>query len=396
MNRLANRSERLKLANVLGVESTKLAFLDTVPASQLERMRFAFLEEAYLKDTETYQRLLSYTAWLPAMLIASIIRHTISPLFIARLASELPAKKTAAIAKHLPPYLVAQIACYLDPRRAPDLLRLLPTRFVVDIALELIQQQQYITMAQFADSLNDSTIRAVMEAIEDEAHLARIVFFMRSKNRLDHLVRLLPTERQQKLILLVLDDEQDIMTEILSLIFHVGYALKRELGELAAKQHENILNRIIRTTQAQQLWPELLTVIASLTSSTQRKVVNLALLKQEPEFMQSILQAAKQHQLWLTVLPLVEMLDEQMRELVAQFSAQLNPEAKQQVIEAALIGEHWSLLADIVERMPTEAQKEIGTYLMQYGAVDQPLLKRLSALADKHGFGDYLRLDTVS
>jgi len=236
---LASRAERIKLATTLVVQPDEIAYLDQIPALQVHRVRTAVLEWVFDQERPTFQRFAAALKWLPSSLLALLAARYFPALPLARVAGELPAHKAMAVAVRLPPALIADVCTHLDPRRAPDLVRLIPAPVIVAIALELVERRDYITMSQFVDFLADDTIEAVIQAIDDETHLVHIAYFVESKNRLDHLVRMMPRERLRRAILLVLDESQAIMLEVISLIVHVSYALKRELGELAAAQDEH-------------------------------------------------------------------------------------------------------------------------------------------------------------
>ena len=91
-------------------------------------------------------------------------------------------------------------------------------------------------LGTFVAVFPDDVVAEVEAAIEDEEALLKAAYFVESRNRLDHLVRLMPRERLRRAVLLALDESRDLMREVASLIVNVSYALKRELGEIAAEQ----------------------------------------------------------------------------------------------------------------------------------------------------------------
>lgn len=386
---LAARAQVAKLARTLGVPPASLAGLEQIGAKALTTYRTAVLDAAYAGARTLSLRLARLIYWLPAWLTAAVCRRRIAPLLAARVVTELPARRALAIVLRLPPAYLADVCQCIDPRRARDLIRLMPPVRVVGIAQALITRGDYIVASQFVDYLGDDTLRAVTEAVSDEAHLVRIAYYMESKRRLDHVVRILPRERLRKAILLVLDEERDLLLEVMSIVAHVSYALKRELGDLAAAQDQQVLNNIVRATEAQHLWPDLLPVVAALSVDSRQKVVNLPILRADPTILRGLLAAADAHDLWGTVLPLLPLMQENMRWKVAELGAELSRPAMERVAAAAVQGEHWRPLFDLVARMDAPKQREVAAIAAQYGAVDERLYARLAKLATDYGFGDY-------
>jgi hypothetical protein len=384
MSGLAVRAELGKLQHLLGAEANALPFLDRVPEAQLRRLRDAVQERLFAQDQPLFRRLGRIATWLPFWLAVPLCL-LIGPRLTARVVGEMPARCAIASAVRLRPGFIAEACTYLDPRRARDLIALMPPRRVADIALELLRREDFATMGRFVDFLSDEAIRAVLDAVPDEAALLRIAFYMDSKNRLDHVVHLMPPERRARALMLALDDSSDLLDEILLLITHVNYALKRELGDLAAAQNEAVLERIVTTVEQQSLWSDLLPVVASLSEDSQRKVVNLPILRQNPEMLRHILHAADAHDLWRITLPLLLFLDEPSRAVWAEVGAQLPRAALERVTQATLVGELWQPMMDLVRRMPRERQEIVADILRGYGDVDPELYWRVAEYAQAHG-----------
>jgi hypothetical protein len=235
----------------------------------------------------------------------------------------------------------------------------------------------------------------VLEHIENDEMLLRISFFVESPDRLDHVVRLMPAERLRQAILLAVDESRDLLTEVMSLIIHVSYALKRDLGDLAAAQDESVLDRVVEAAHAQRLWTDLLPVISVVSPAAQRKVVNLPVLRDDPRVLEAILDAAHQGALWGEVLPLIRHMDEPMRAAVPGIAADLPPAALAGAADAALLGEYWDVLLDIARRIPEPRQREWAAIVARYGEVDPELLARLRHRATDLGFGEAFAQDAA-
>lgn len=386
MTQLATRAEITKLARTLDLENSRLDFLDAIPADQLRTLREAVYERLFGMDLRLFTRAATFVRWLPPWLTTFLAQYLFGPMLTARVAGEMPARRAAQIGIRASTGFLADVCMHLDPRCARDLIRELPVHRIVDIALEVIRRQDFITMGRFVDYLSDDAIRALIGRIEDDGILVRAAYYMESKNRLDHVVRMMPRERLRQAILLVLDSARDIMTEVMSLIIHVSYALQRELGDLAAAQDEAVLDRIVHFVQERQLWADLLPVVLLMSEDSQRKVVNLPILRNEPTVLESIIRTAHEHELWGAVLPLVPMMNEDMINKVAEVAAQQPRLAMQQAATAALMGERWEALLDVVVRMPRLKQLELAEIVQDYGEVDPELASRLAQRAGSLGF----------
>lgn len=394
MTRLAARAEAEKLHRLLGEAAPSLPDLQTLPAETLRGLRLAVFDLWYALDRPLLLRLARWLRPLPIMLVAWLARWA-GPLLTACLAGEMPARRAARMAVRLPTHFLADVCRELDPRRAHDLIQAIPVAILVEVAMELIARRDWPTAGRFVDYLRDDAVAAVMARVDDDEVLLRIACFVESRNRLDHLVRLLPPERLRRALLLAVDPQRDLLLEVLSLIVHVSYALKRELGDLAAAQDTRVLDAVVELTHRQGLWSDLLPVISLLSPESQRKVVNLPVLRDDAQVLPAILAAATQDTLWGDVLPLVRYMDAPMLDAVARFAGDLPPPALQDLARAALLGELWEPLFEVAARAPKSQQIELARTLLPLGDVDPALLERLRARAQDLGFGQAFALDDL-
>lgn len=384
MSALAARAELLKLADQLELTPVDLDYLDGVEAEQLRVIRVSITELLFDDEGGMFARLGRWVAKLPARSIA-MLAPRMGPLLTARVAAELPPQFGARIAARLDPSFLADAAVDLDVRRARDLVRLLPKKHTVAVAVELAARRDFITMSQFVDALTDDVIRAVEEAIDDEADLLRVVFYMESKNRIDHLFRMLPVIRIQRLITRVQEEPEALLADFLSLLVHVTFASRRDLGDIVAAQDPAILAGYVRGAHEQGLWPDVLPVVASMSVRARRNVVNLEILR-EHDVQSSILLAAQQHHQWGIVLPMIEGMEPDNRSAVAAILTEMGPAALQSAGRAALVGEHWDTLLDLVRQMPDDSQTVLIALIRDLGETDTVLAARLIARAESVGF----------
>ncbi|MGJ3256465.1 MAG: hypothetical protein ACFE0K_09100 [Alcanivorax sp.] len=381
---LTSQIEVRKLSALLDQPASSLADLTAYPPEALRQLRHLCEEKCFASDRDRFHRWAQWTSLLPPPLMAALARRA-GPLLTARIATEMPSHRGAAIARRLTAPFLARVCQHLDPQRSRELIRQLPPTLLVDTALTLIEAGAFMLLGRVADALDDDATRAVMDAVADDGHLLRIALFMESRTRLDHLVRLLPRERLARAVLLATDPDNDLMLEVIALLGNLGYELKHQLGDLVANQPAAVLKRIIQVAEQHQLWPDLVPVIAELSSATQQRLLELPILQQQPEILGHIITAADHHGLWSRLLPLVGMMNPVLLQEVGRQAAMLDRAAIERAMEAALTTEQWHALVRVAHHLPAQRQQDIAEIIDAYGKVDPALRQRLVTLANDNG-----------
>lgn len=385
MSRLATRAEVAKLAHALGEDESRLAFLRDLPPEELRRFRAAFEELLFSQETKLLHRAGVLARWLPRWLLVLACRWLLGPLLTALLAGELPAHRAAAVVMRLPPDFVARATAMVDPRRVRDVMRQMSVESVVLVARALLQRGDYITLGRVIEFLPDEAIRAVEATIEDEGELLQIAFHTESRNRMDHLVHLMPEEKVRAAILVIRDPSRSALWPmVFALLANVSYALKRELGELAADQGQEVLNALVHAIQHEDMWTDVLPLVASLAPDTQRRLANMPVLR-EPGVLDGFVRSAAVDGLWGIALSLVKLMSEELRAAVAGIADQLPPGSLRPACYAALLGEHWEPLLDLAGRMSPDKQREVEEAVREFGAVDARLQARIARRSRHYG-----------
>ncbi len=386
MSTLASRAELDKLARVLGVEPEAIGFVAQVSAEHIRRLREAVSERVFDQDLEFFHRVARVFRRVPARVAALLAERVFGPFLTARVASEMPAARAVNVARLVSTAFVVDAITELDPRRARDFIRKVPVDIVVAVAIETMRRGDFLTMGRFVDFVSDDVIRAVERAIEDDTVLVRVAYYIGSRNRLDHLIRLFPIERMHAVIRRLGEEGDSPLDEILALVRNVGYALQHELGDLTVAHGEAVLNGLLQAAKERDLWSDLLPVFANLSEDGQRKVVALPGVH-DPEILDSVVRSTDENELWTVVLPLVRLMDERLRSEIAEIAARRPRAVMERAVEAALLGEQWAPLLDIVGRMPEAKQVEFAEIVGGYGAVDPELVARVARGAAAHGVG---------
>jgi len=366
MTALATRAELIKLGGGLGVGVEQLDFLSEQPPEVLRGLRVALSERVFNERRQLFRTLGLWARWLPAWFAAGIVRWWLGPMLTARIAGEMPAARAAAIASYLPAAFMADVAIALDPRAARELIGLLPARLVTAIARVLLERRDFVTMGRFVALLSDDIIREVAAAIPDEGDLLEIIFLLESRERIDHIVRILPPERIRKALLIVCDvSRRELWHKLLSLVTNVGNGLKQELGDLAASQGDDVLSAIVHAAQEEALWTDLLPVVICLSPEVQNRVVNLPELL-DPNVMRAILEAAEKAELWTSLLALAARMEAPGRDAVASGLAEVSLEVFDHIAYAALLRAQFDIVLDIVKRLPEHRHAECMMVLGRY------------------------------
>jgi hypothetical protein len=383
MSQLASQAEVIKLGRLFDVDPTTVAFLEGVPPEALRLLRESITEYLYEEDQQMFRALAPLVGRVPVKL-AIVIANRVHPMLIGGIAAMLKPTRMVTLASALPIALLADVGVYVDPRRIREVLRLLPTDVIVDVALELEARGDFATISRFIDFVADDTLRAVEEAIPDETALLKVAFMMESKNRVDHIFRMLPRERIERLLQRIQDDPAGLLSEFLSLLVHVSYGFKRELGDIFASQAEDLINEYILEVNRRGLWTDVLPVVAAMSPDSQERVVNLPALR-EDSVQRSILVTADEYDMWGVVLPMIGQMGAESRAAVGDIMTSLPQSSLKAATEAALLAECWPVLIDLVAGMPAGKQSEFGGVLRDIGEVDPALHVRIVGLATEAG-----------
>jgi hypothetical protein len=237
----AARGEILKLARVLGVEPGRLEYLARVDADDLQAFREQVTDTLFDANIAALQRMAMAARLLPGGILAKIAEKVFGPLLCARIAGLVDVSRGVDVAKRLSPRFLAEVAADLDPRRASAIITRIPLETVLEVAAELARREDWITLGRFVGHLPDPTVRRALEEIDDPG-LLRIAFVLDDKNRIDHVVGLLPAHRLGRLITTAATDE-DLWTPALDLLTHLSDTRRATLKPMLAGLPEGLRER---------------------------------------------------------------------------------------------------------------------------------------------------------
>lgn len=386
MSRLASQAELMKLAEVLEVPIEQINFLADIPPEALRHFRTAMIDRIFDQQQELFRWFAAWVRWVPMWISVLMVRFWLGIHIATRIAGSLPAWRAASIAKHLPVDFMADIAKGLDPRMTRELVKLLSVQQVEAIANVLLARRDFMTIGRFVGMLPDQVIRDVAASIPDEGDLLEIIFHVDSRERIDHLIHVLPFDRIQRTMLIVNDPSQRALwPKLLSLVVNVSDSMKRELGDLAASQGDNVLEGLINAAEEDGLWEDILPVVACLSREVQRFVVNHPALLM-PTVMQHVLEAADHGNLWKEMLTLASGMDDAARSSFAQAIVKFPYEILEHIAYAALLRAQWNVALDIVHRLPVEWHQRCVQILEKYTSVlDKETVMQIQADLELYG-----------
>jgi hypothetical protein len=191
---LESHAEVLKLARLLKTPHERLDFLERVDAGDIRRLREQATDVLFDANLGVLHRMAGASKLLPVSVLARIAERVFGPLLCARFAGLIEVSRGVDVAGRLSPGFLADVAAELDPRRASEIIAGIPAATVRKVAHELVGRRDWITIGRFVGHLPDEAVSATLDAVHDEA-LLRVAFVLDDKDRIDHVVGLLPANR---------------------------------------------------------------------------------------------------------------------------------------------------------------------------------------------------------
>ena len=249
MSELLTRAELVKLSRVLGAKEADVAFLAPLGVEQLRKLEDRISSTLFDEHRPAFQRLADASRLLPASLVAKMSELVFGPVISARVSGLMPPQRAIEVATKLKTKFLADVTMQLDPRSASELLALMPTRIVIEVAQLLLQRREYETMGRFVDDLSDEAIRAVTDSLKDDEALVRIGFFVERSERLNELIDLLGPERVQRIVGAVASGEPEVQAAGLAMMSQFTPKQLARFGEAAIALGPKTLNGLIGAAQ---------------------------------------------------------------------------------------------------------------------------------------------------
>jgi hypothetical protein len=174
-----------------------------------------------------------------------------------------------------------------------------PVKKIAEVARELVDRGEYVIMGRFVGHLSDRALLACISQT-DEASLLRIAFVLEGKERLDHVLSMLSRERLERVIEIA--GSEQLWPEVLDLLAQVDEGFRGKLADIAAEQDDAVLSGLIYAAETEEIWDLLLPVLGSMSDAIRKRFASLDAIKHEA-VLRSVAKAASRHDIWLFVLP---------------------------------------------------------------------------------------------
>jgi hypothetical protein len=254
--------EVIKLARLLGVDPERLDYLGVVDPDDLRRFRDQVADVLFDGDKARLGGFAAGSKVTPAPIAATVAERALGPVLCARLTALVDPRKAVEIAKRLPAPFLAEVAVEMDPRRATDVLAHVPDDLIGAVARELGARGEAVTMGRFVAYLSDHALRAAIDGMGD-VELIETAFVMEGKQRLDHILGLLPESRLRSII--VAANENEMWPETLDLLTSVNSRRRAALVKLALDEHlEGMLPGLFAAVEDTGSWETILALLAKL------------------------------------------------------------------------------------------------------------------------------------
>jgi hypothetical protein len=299
------RVEVIKLARLMGVQPDELDYLTGADPADLRQFRQQVTDVLFDGDRARLGGFAAGSKVTPAPIAATVAERALGPLLCARLTALVEPGKAVEIAKRLPAPFLAEVAIEMDPRRAEDVIAQVPDDLLGEVSTELGRRGETVTMGRFVAYLSDPAVRAAIGGIDDVA-LIETAFVMEGKERLDHILGLLPDNRLRSIILAA--DEHNMWPETLDLLTSVGRARRAALVELALDEGlDGILPHLIAAVEETDSWETGLRLLAELPSDLKSRLAPAA-DDVEDSVRKRALERAREHGLLEELGPIADRL----------------------------------------------------------------------------------------
>lgn len=360
MSELANRAERQKLGQLLGLKETDLHFLEKIDERSIAALREQTSGMLFDRNRGMFQRIAASSKLLPNSLLAVIAERAIGPWLCAHVAGHMPTAAAIDLASRLPVPFLADTCVQLDPRRVQPLIRGIPVSQVKSVAKELVRRRDYITMGRFVDSLPESTIRQVLDDTPQDDALLLIAYYAENKEHLSHVIGFLSEERLMRVMQAAQD--HSLWPEALGLMSYVSPALRTRLADMAAGQNDTLLTGMVEAIKQHNIWNDALPIVGFMSEPSRKRFINLPAV-QDDAALTGIIAASRDLGLWPTLLPLIDLMDDAGRARVARIAEAQDDVIIHEFIQTAHAHDLWVAALNLFHHMQPERQAALALLL---------------------------------
>ena len=322
--------EILKLARLVDAEPEQLSYLQYVAPQDIRDLREQVTVVMFDADRQMLQRVASATKMIPGKLAAAIGERAFGPLLCARVTGLLEPSRAVEIAGRLPTEFLAEVAVLLDPRRASRVIAEIPAQQIGEITAALAEREEFIAMGGFVGHLPEASLRAAVDAVDDET-LLLTAYVIETKSNLGALVGLLSEQRLESIIRTA--HEADLWVEAIDVLSYVSEDQRGQLGDIAAAAEDEVLDGMVRTAESEELWADVLPVTRAMSPDSRTRFAKLESIQSRP-LLEQIIRAAHEHRLWPPLIGFATEFEQPTQLQIAELIAETDDEVLDSLLEA--------------------------------------------------------------
>lgn len=330
---LLTRAELVKLSRVLGAKEAEVAFLAPLGVERLRKLEDCISGTLFDEYRGAFQRLADASRLLPASLVAKMSELVFGPVISARVSGLMPPERAIEVSAKLKMKFLADVTMHLDPRSASELLAVMPTRIVIEVAQLLLQRREYVTMGRFVDDLTDEAIRAVTDSLKDDEALVHIAFFVERRERLNELVDLLRPERIRRIVGAVANGAPDVQAAGLAMMSQFTHKQLARFGEAAIALGPKVLNALVSAAQREDATEVVASVIQGIGAEG-RAVFSKMLADMDNATLDAWARSTTEANLWPAALKILAASNAEIQQEAAQALKRLGAPAREAIARA--------------------------------------------------------------
>lgn len=359
-------AERIKLERLLSVDEGALAFLSGTHSSELRYLREDLSACLYRRHQDNYARLARLSRVLPSGASAKLAETVLGSVLGAGVAGEMDADRVAKLVGKLSPKFLAKLSIHLEPQRATGIIKVVPEDVIIAIAKQLVEREEFITLARFVTAIEPQVLNRVMDNIDDDVALLRVGIFVEQRHRLDELLEQLSQQRREAVLRAA--TQTGLWPQTLVLMTHLSDRMKGLMGDAAVAMGEAQLEQVIETSRAHNLWEPLVMTLAHMHEDNRRQVLSMPML-QDAQTVASMLQEMDAEHMWALLAKI--WLDAPQQTLCAAFNVIVtHDDWLADLLRETHAAGREQQLRTVIERLPPELQQQLRQASQQRSADD--------------------------
>jgi hypothetical protein len=231
----------------------------------LREVRDEVASSVYSAGGDRLRRLAAATKLVPGPVAATAAQKALGPVLSARVVSHLDVRRAADLARRLPPRFLSDLCQHLDPASAGPVIAAIPATVAVSVAADLLERGDHLTVGRLVAVAPDTVVEGVLALTPDPADLLRLAYYIDDGDRLDEVVSRLSDETLLSVARIAVEDTGELWTEAIALMAWVGTEQRRRIARVVAGDRESVI-AIVRAARERSLWVEILPLVAFLPS----------------------------------------------------------------------------------------------------------------------------------